>query len=121
MGRRLLSNFKFLWKYLRRKQFLKAASANNYGPVFYASSVLYANTKKCFQTKLDSLHFRLLRVAVSDYTHCSSQETNSQSCVNGLHPYATNILHHRLNSDRDGNIQRQETKRSSRHSDIQLL
>jgi hypothetical protein len=64
---RLLSAFKFLRKYLTESQFLKAASANYYGSVYYACSVWFNNLKQIHKKKLTSFHFRLLRAAKKDY------------------------------------------------------
>jgi hypothetical protein len=66
-SKKLLSAFKFLRKYLTEEQFLKAASANYYGSVYYASSVWFHCIKKSHKVKLTSVHFRLLRTAKKDY------------------------------------------------------
>lgn len=66
-SKKLVSTFRFLRKYLSEKQFLKAASANYYGSVFYASSVWFQASKQAFKTKLNSMHFRMLRTAKRDY------------------------------------------------------
>jgi len=66
-GKKLVSSFKFLRKYLTKDQFLKAASAHFYGAVFYASSVWFERCKGRFKTRFKSLHFRLLRTACKDY------------------------------------------------------
>lgn len=66
-SKKLLSAFRFLRKYLTESQFLKAASANYYGSVYYASSVWFQNTKAIFKTRLNSIHFRLLRTAKRDF------------------------------------------------------
>ncbi len=62
-SRKLVSAFKFLRKYLTESQFLKTASANYYGSVYYASSVWFQNLKQVHKNKLNSYHFRLLRTA----------------------------------------------------------
>jgi hypothetical protein len=66
-SKKLLSAFRFLRKYLSESQFLKAASANYYGSVFYACNVWYHSLKQDSKTKLTSTHFRLLRCAKKDY------------------------------------------------------
>jgi hypothetical protein len=66
-SKKLLSAFRFLRKYLTEKQFLKAASANYYGSVFYGATVWYHSLKQKFKKKLTSTHFRLLRTAKQDY------------------------------------------------------
>jgi len=66
-GKKLVSGFKFLRKYLAKDQFLKAASAHFYGAVFYASSVWFEQCKRRFKTRFKSLPFRLLRTACKDY------------------------------------------------------
>ncbi len=66
-SKKLLSAFRFLRKYLTESQFLKAASANYYGSVFYASSVWFHSLKQKQKTKLTTTHFRMLRVAKRDY------------------------------------------------------
>jgi hypothetical protein len=69
-AKKLVGCLKFLRKYFTEEQFLKAATANYYGSVFYASSVWFPHIKSCHRTKLDSLHFRMLRIATrqSNYT-----------------------------------------------------
>jgi len=67
-GTRLLSSFKYLRKYLTESQFLKAVSAHFYGAVFYCCSVWFEITKWRYKEKFDSLYFRLLRSACSDYS-----------------------------------------------------
>jgi len=79
-GAKLLSNFKFLRKYLTEAQFLKAVSAHFYGTVFYACSVWYDNAKACYKNKLRSLHFRLLRAACKDYYQQYSKDYLSKRC-----------------------------------------
>jgi len=79
-GARLVSNFKFLRKYLTEAQFLKAVSAHFYGTVFYACSVWYDNIKACYKNKLRSLHFRLLRSACHDYYQQYSKDYLSKRC-----------------------------------------
>ncbi len=49
--------------FLTETQFLKAATANYYSTVFYASSVWYMNIKSMYKTKFNPLHFRILRIA----------------------------------------------------------
>jgi len=79
-GSKLLSNFKFLRKYLTESQFLKAVSAHFYGTVFYACSVWYEGIKQTYKNKLRSLHFRLLRTACRDYYYQHSKEYLSRRC-----------------------------------------
>jgi hypothetical protein len=66
-SKKLLSAFRFLRKYLNEKQFLKAASANYYGSVYYGATVWYHSLKQKYKTKLTSTHFRMLRTAKRDY------------------------------------------------------
>jgi len=79
-GAKLLSNFKFLQKYLTESQFLKAVSAHFYGTVFYACPVWYDSIKACYKNKLKSLHFRLLRTACHDHHQQYSKEYLSKRC-----------------------------------------
>jgi len=79
-GAKLLSNFKFLRKYLTEAQFLKAVSAHFYGTVFYACAVWYDSIKSCYKNKLRSLHFRLLRTACRDYHNEYSRDYLSKRC-----------------------------------------
>jgi len=79
-GAKLLSNFKFLRKYLTESQFLKAVSAHFYGAVFYACTVWYDSIKACYKNKLKSLHFRLLRTACHDHYQQYSKEYLSKRC-----------------------------------------
>jgi hypothetical protein len=79
-SKKLLSAFRFLRRYLSEKQFLKAASANYYGAVFYASSVWFKHTKQTQKTKLTSVHFRLLRVAKRDFKMKFKRNDLTQSC-----------------------------------------
>jgi hypothetical protein len=65
-GKRLVSCLGYLRKYLTEDQFLKAASANYYSSVFYASTVWFPNIKAIHRTKFDSLHFRMLRIATRE-------------------------------------------------------
>jgi len=62
-GKRLVSCMRYLRKYLTEEQFLRAATANYFSSVFYASSVWFDNIKASYRTKFDSLHFRMLRIA----------------------------------------------------------
>jgi len=62
-----LAILEFFRKYLTKDQFLKVASSNYYGTVFYASTVWLQSLKVAQLTKLNSLHFRLLRTAMRDY------------------------------------------------------
>jgi hypothetical protein len=66
-SKKILSSFRFLRKYLTESQFLKAASANYYGSVYYGASVWFNSLKAIYKKKLNSLHFRLLRTAKRDY------------------------------------------------------
>ncbi len=61
------SNTSGLWKYLTEKLFLKAASANYYGSVYYAANVWYHQLKQIHKIKLIFAHFRLLRTAKRDF------------------------------------------------------
>jgi len=79
-SKKLLSAFRFLRKYLSESQFLKAASANYYGAVFYASSVWFRHIKQVHKTKLTSIHFRMLRVAKRDFKTRLKRPELTQSC-----------------------------------------
>ena len=66
MGR-LTNGLKFLRKRLGEKQFLKVLTSQYYGTCYYAcQSWLGAHTRKDIR-KLDSMHYRLLRIAKQDY------------------------------------------------------
>ncbi len=62
-GQKLASCFGYVRKYLTEDQFLKAATADYYESVFYASSVWFQNIKVIFKTKFNSIHFRILGTA----------------------------------------------------------
>ena len=79
-GRRLVSCFKFLRKYLTESQFLKAATANYYGTVFYASSVWYQNIKQTHKNKFDTIHFRMLRTATRQRESETTRDSLSRRC-----------------------------------------
>jgi hypothetical protein len=79
-SKKLLSAFKFLRKYLTEEQFLKAASANYYGSVYYASNVWFHCIKKSQKVKLTSIHFRLLRTAKKDYMMKFKQNELTELC-----------------------------------------
>jgi len=79
-GKKLVSNFKVLRKYLTEDQFLKAASANYYSTIFYGASVWFESTKAIQKTKFQSLHFRLLRTATRDYGFHLSHDQLSTRC-----------------------------------------
>jgi hypothetical protein len=76
----LLSCFRFLRKYLTETQFLRAASANYYGSIYYASSVWFHNLKKTQKVKLNSFHFRLLRTAKNDFRLCLKRTELTELC-----------------------------------------
>jgi len=79
-GIKLISNFKFLRKYLTESQFLKAVSAHFYGTVFYACAVWYDNISSSLKTKFRSLHYRLLRSACRDYYFEYSRDYLARRC-----------------------------------------
>jgi exonuclease III len=79
-SKKMLSAFRFLRKYLTESQFLKAASANYYGSVFYASSVWFHNLKQQQKAKLTSTHFRMLRVAKRDFKMNFKRTELTESC-----------------------------------------
>jgi len=79
-SKRMLSAFRFLRKYLTEKQFLKAASANYYGTVYYAASVWFNNLKQIQKTKLTSIHFRMLRTAKRDHKQSLSRTELTHLC-----------------------------------------
>ena len=67
MGR-LTNGLKFLRKRLDEKQFLKILTSQYYGTCYYAcQSWLGAHTRKKDIRKLDSMRYRLLRIAKHDY------------------------------------------------------
>lgn len=79
-GIRLNSMFKFIRKYLTEEQFLKSVTANYYSTIFYSSSVWLPNIKAIHKTKLNSLHFRLLRTACKDYNFQISRDALTARC-----------------------------------------
>jgi len=79
-SKKLLSAFRFLRKYLTEKQFLKAASANYYGSVYYAASVWFHNLKQSQKKKLTAVHFRMLRTAKKDFKMALSRSKSTQLC-----------------------------------------
>jgi hypothetical protein len=79
-GNGLISVFRHLRKYLTEEQFLKTVTCNFYSSVFYASSVWLPNCKATQQTKLTSLHFRLLRTACKDYWTKMSRKDLTNRC-----------------------------------------
>jgi len=79
-SKQILSAFKFLRKYLTESQFLKAASANYYGSVFYSSCVWFSSLKQIHKTKLTSIHFRMLRTAKRDYHMKLKRHELTQLC-----------------------------------------
>ena len=79
-SKKLLSAFRFLRKYLTEEQFLKAASANYYGSVFYSSIVWYQNLKQTHKNKLNSIHFRMLRTAKKDYKMKLKRDELTNTC-----------------------------------------
>jgi len=79
-GKMLISNLKVLRKYLTKDQFLKVASSNYFGTVFYASSVWLHSLKVIQLTKLNSLHYRLLRTAMRDFRMRLSKEELTTAC-----------------------------------------
>jgi hypothetical protein len=66
-GRRLISVFRHVRRYLSESQFLKTVTCNFYSSVYYASGIWFDSCKASYKTKLSSLHFRLLRTACKDY------------------------------------------------------
>jgi len=76
----MLSHFKFLRKYFNGQQFLKIVSGNYYGSVFYACTFWFDIIKTLFKTKLNSMHFRMLRVACRDFDHQISKENLMVRC-----------------------------------------
>lgn len=79
-GHKLISVFKFLRKQMTESQFLKSVTANYYSSVFYCSSVWYNSLKAVYNTKLTSLHFRLLRTACKDYNKLLSRDELTERC-----------------------------------------
>ncbi len=91
-SRKHLSAFRFLRKYLTEKQFLKAASANYYGSVYYAANVWYHQLKKCHKTKLISAHFRLLRTAKRDFLMELKRDDLTRLCKRATPDEWTNFI-----------------------------
>jgi len=85
-GKKLMSSFSFLRKYLTRDQFLKA---HFYGAVFYATVVWFDRCKERFKTKFKSLHYRLLRTACKDY-HFSKSKFELTKICNWANPIEWN-------------------------------
>ncbi len=79
-SKKLFSALRFLRKYLTETQFLKAASANYYGSVFYASCIWYQSLKQKQKSKLTSTHFRMLRVAKRDYRMTFKRNELTEMC-----------------------------------------
>jgi len=79
-GKSLLSHFKFLRKYFNEQQYLKIVSGNYYGAVFYACTVWFDKMKTIHKTKLNAMHFRMLRVACRDYKHEISKDELMTRC-----------------------------------------
>ncbi len=79
-GIRLNSVFKFVRKYMTEEQFLKSVTANYYSTIFYSSSVWLPNIKAIHRTKINSLHFRLLRTACKDYQFQISRSDLTARC-----------------------------------------
>ncbi len=84
--------FKFLRKYLTESQFLKAASANYYGSVYYAANVWFHCTLKSLRNKLTSVHFRLLRVAKKDYMMKFKRTELTELCQRATPEQWTNFI-----------------------------
>jgi hypothetical protein len=91
-SKKLLFAFKFLRKYLTESQFLKAASANYYGSVYYAANVWFHCTLKSLRNKLTSVHFRLLRVAKKDYMMKFKRTELTELCQRATPEQWTNFI-----------------------------
>jgi len=61
-AKKLASAFKFLRKYFYEKKFFKIPPANYYRTVFYACTVWFEKMKIKFKMKMQTIHFRTLRV-----------------------------------------------------------
>ena len=79
-GVKLINVFRFIRRYLTEEQFLKSVTSNYYGSVFYGASVWLPNIKASHKTKLNSLHFRLLRVACKDFSLKLSRDDLTTRC-----------------------------------------
>ncbi len=91
-GKKLVSNFTVLRRYLNEDQFLKAASANYFGAVFYAAGVWFDSSKGKYKDKLQSLHFRLLRTATRDYQMRLTHDQLSTRCRRATPRQRTNFI-----------------------------
>jgi len=79
-GKKLASIFRYLRGYMTEDQFLKTVSANFYSKTLYCSSVWLPNIKSTFKTKLNSIHFRMLRTAAKDYQLKLTKDELSTRC-----------------------------------------
>jgi len=80
-GNGLISVFRHFRKYLTEEQFLKTVTCNFYSSVYNVASVWLPNCKSIQNTKLTSLHFRLLRTACKDYWTKLSRKDLTNRCT----------------------------------------
>ena len=72
---RLTSGLKFIRNRLSKSQFLKVLTSQYYGMCYYGGQVwLGSHTRKMDLKKIDSLHFRLLRIVKRDYKRTMRRE-----------------------------------------------
>ena len=91
-GKKLVSNFKVLRRYLNEEQFLKAASANYYGTIFYGACIWFDQAKAKFKDKLQALHFRLLNTAVRDHGMKLTHQQLTERCRRATPKEWTNFV-----------------------------
>jgi len=78
--KKLTSAFKFLRKYFDEEQFLKIASAYYYGTVFFYCTVWFEKMKAKFKMKMQTINFRMLRVASQDRKKRADKGRSSMRC-----------------------------------------
>ena len=65
---RLTSGLKFMRKTLTEDKFMKVITSQYYGLCYYGSQVwLGSHTRRMDLKKLDSMHYRILRIVKQDY------------------------------------------------------
>jgi hypothetical protein len=72
---RLTGALKFLRRRLTKEQFMPVLTSQYYGMTYYASQVwLGPHTKRIDIKKLNSLHYKLLRIAINDWRNKTSKK-----------------------------------------------
>jgi len=66
-SKRMISGLRIIRHHLTQDQFMSVATSQYYGALFYAMPVWYEPSKIKHKTKLDTLHYKLLRLAVKDW------------------------------------------------------